>query len=124
MTNIDLPAVDLGIPVPAMSASLAYFDSYRTAVLPQNLTQAQRDFFGPHRYERADRPRAGFVHADWPSVIHQSGTRGTSGPRQCERCPLLQNLTITHGAHRVSGCRAPRWYSYRVRHRVRGCRAA
>jgi 6-phosphogluconate dehydrogenase len=71
-------AVDLGIPVPAMSASLAYFDSYRTAVLPQNLTQAQRDFFGAHTYERADRPKAGFVHTDWPSVIHQSGTRGTS----------------------------------------------
>jgi 6-phosphogluconate dehydrogenase len=52
-----------GIPVPAMSASLAYFDSYRTARLPQNLTQAQRDAFGAHKFERADRP--GFVHADW-----------------------------------------------------------
>jgi 6-phosphogluconate dehydrogenase len=52
-----------GIPVPALSASLAYFDSYRTARLPQNLTQAQRDAFGAHKFERADRP--GFVHADW-----------------------------------------------------------
>jgi 6-phosphogluconate dehydrogenase len=52
-----------GIPVPAISASLAYFDSYRTARLPQNLTQAQRDAFGAHKFERADRP--GFVHADW-----------------------------------------------------------
>lgn len=53
------------IPVPAMSASLAYFDSYRAARLPQNLTQAQRDFFGAHTYERTDKPEAGFVHTDW-----------------------------------------------------------
>ncbi len=52
-----------GIPVPALSASLAYFDSYRTARLPQNLTQAQRDAFGAHKYERVE--RAGFVHSDW-----------------------------------------------------------
>ena len=58
-------AVNLGIPVPAMSASLAYFDSYRTARLPQNLTQAQRDAFGAHLYERVDRPAAGFVHTEW-----------------------------------------------------------
>ena len=55
-----------GIPVPAFSASLAYFDSYRTADLPQNLTQAQRDFFGAHTYQRNDRgPDAPFVHTDW-----------------------------------------------------------
>ena len=58
-----------GIPMPAMSASLAYFDSYRTAVLPQNLTQAQRDLFGAHTYQRIDRPDAGFVHSDWPALI-------------------------------------------------------
>jgi 6-phosphogluconate dehydrogenase len=58
-------AVALGIPVPAMSASLAYFDSYRTARLPQNLTQAQRDAFGAHTYERTDKPEAGFVHSEW-----------------------------------------------------------
>ena len=52
-----------GIPVPALSASLAYFDSYRTPRLPQNLTQAQRDAFGAHKYERVERP--GFVHSDW-----------------------------------------------------------
>jgi 6-phosphogluconate dehydrogenase len=56
-------AVTAGIPVPAMSASLAYFDSMRTARLPQNLTQAQRDFFGAHTYERLDRP--GTFHAEW-----------------------------------------------------------
>ncbi len=54
-----------GIPVPAMSASLAYFDSYRTPNLPQNLTQAQRDYFGAHTYQRADAPDEGFVHTDW-----------------------------------------------------------
>ena len=56
-------AVGLGIPVPAMSASLAYFDSYRSARLPANLTQAQRDFFGAHTYRRVD--REGIVHTDW-----------------------------------------------------------
>ena len=55
-----------GIPTPAFSASLAYFDSYRTAELPQNLTQAQRDFFGAHTYQRNDAgDDAPFVHTDW-----------------------------------------------------------
>ena len=54
-----------GIPLPAMSASLSYFDSYRTVDLPQNLTQAQRDFFGSHLYERIDQPELGMIHTDW-----------------------------------------------------------
>ena len=55
-----------GIPVPAMSSSLAYFDAYRSAELPQNLTQAQRDYFGAHTYQRNDKgPNAPFVHTDW-----------------------------------------------------------
>jgi 6-phosphogluconate dehydrogenase len=54
-----------GVPVIAMAASLAYFDSYRTAGLPQNLTQAQRDYFGAHTYERIDRPELGAVHTKW-----------------------------------------------------------
>jgi 6-phosphogluconate dehydrogenase len=58
-------AQGLGIAVPALGASLAYFDSLRTARLPQNLTQAQRDAFGAHTYERLDRPEDGFVHSDW-----------------------------------------------------------
>ncbi len=62
-------AAGLGIPTPAFSASLAYFDSYRSAQLPQNLTQAQRDFFGAHTYQRADRPEAGFVHTEWQKLI-------------------------------------------------------
>jgi 6-phosphogluconate dehydrogenase len=57
-----------GIPVLAMSASLNYFDMYRTAELPQNLTQAQRDFFGSHLYERVDKPQLGFIHTDWVEI--------------------------------------------------------
>ena len=56
-------AVGLGIPVPAMSASLAYYDSYRSERLPANLTQGQRDFFGAHTYRRLDRD--GVFHTDW-----------------------------------------------------------
>jgi len=55
----------LGIPVPAFSSSLDYFDSYRRANLPQNLTQAQRDYFGAHTYERTDKPRGEFFHTEW-----------------------------------------------------------
>ncbi|HEX8651307.1 MAG TPA: NADP-dependent phosphogluconate dehydrogenase [Pyrinomonadaceae bacterium] len=54
-----------GVPVLAMSSSLAYFDSYRKANLPQNLTQAQRDYFGAHTYERIDKPELGAIHTDW-----------------------------------------------------------
>ena len=56
-------AAEAGIPMPAHASSLAYFDAYRTARLPQNLTQAQRDAFGAHKYERTDRP--GAVHSHW-----------------------------------------------------------
>jgi len=51
------------VAVPAFSASLAYFDSYRQARLPSNLLQAQRDFFGAHTYERVDKP--GVFHTEW-----------------------------------------------------------
>ena len=56
-------AVGLGIPMLATSASLAYFDAYRSAVLPANLTQAQRDYFGAHTYRRVD--REGTFHTQW-----------------------------------------------------------
>jgi 6-phosphogluconate dehydrogenase len=56
-------AIDLGIPVPAISASLAYFDSYRSKRLPANLIQAQRDYFGAHTFERIDQP--GVFHVNW-----------------------------------------------------------
>ena len=58
-------ANQVGIPVPAFSASLDYFDSYRRADLPQNLTQAQRDYFGAHTYERVDKPRGEAFHTEW-----------------------------------------------------------
>ncbi|MGB9473972.1 MAG: NADP-dependent phosphogluconate dehydrogenase [Candidatus Udaeobacter sp.] len=56
-------AIKFGVPIPAFSASLAYFDSYRSARLPANLLQAQRDFFGAHTYERIDKP--GVFHTEW-----------------------------------------------------------
>ena len=62
-------AVTNGIPVPAFSASLGYFDSYRAERLPANLLQAQRDFFGAHTYERLDKPAGQFFHTDWPEVV-------------------------------------------------------
>ncbi|MEM9280877.1 MAG: decarboxylating NADP(+)-dependent phosphogluconate dehydrogenase [Verrucomicrobiota bacterium] len=58
-----------GIPVPAFSASLSYYDSYRSEVLPANLLQAQRDFFGAHTYERIDKPAGEFFHTKWPELI-------------------------------------------------------
>ncbi|MCS7292151.1 MAG: decarboxylating NADP(+)-dependent phosphogluconate dehydrogenase [Gloeomargarita sp. SKYBB_i_bin120] len=59
-------AAHWGIAVPAFSASLDYFDSYRRATLPQNLTQAQRDYFGSHTYERVDKP--GIFHTEWVEI--------------------------------------------------------
>ena len=59
-------AAEHGVPTLAMGASLSYFDSYRRAVLPQNLTQAQRDLFGAHTFERIDRPAGEFFHHEWP----------------------------------------------------------
>jgi 6-phosphogluconate dehydrogenase len=58
-------AVQLGIPAPALSSALAFYDGYRCARLPANLTQAQRDYFGAHTYERTDRPRGQFFHTNW-----------------------------------------------------------
>ena len=54
-----------GVPVPAMSAALSYFDGYTCGCLPANLLQAQRDYFGAHTYERTDCPRGQFFHTDW-----------------------------------------------------------
>lgn len=58
-------AIELAIPVPAMSSALAYYDGYRTEWLPVNLLQAQRDYFGAHTYERIDKPRGQFFHTNW-----------------------------------------------------------
>ncbi len=54
-----------GIPTPAFSSALAYYDAYRSATLPANLIQAQRDYFGAHTYERVDQPRGRFFHLNW-----------------------------------------------------------
>ena len=58
-------AIELGIPAPAFSTALAFYDGYRTKRLPANLLQAQRDFFGAHTYERIDKERGTFFHTDW-----------------------------------------------------------
>ena len=58
-------AIELGVPTPCFSAALAYYDGYRSARLPANLLQAQRDYFGAHTYERLDKPRGKFFHTDW-----------------------------------------------------------
>ena len=73
--RVTAKAVENGIPVPAMSSALAFYDGYRSARLPANLLQAQRDYFGAHTYERVDKPRGEFFHTDW------TGTGGdtTSG---------------------------------------------
>jgi len=63
--RVVIEAVRLGIPVPAISAALAFYDGYRSARLPANLIQAQRDYFGAHTYERVDRPRGEFFHTQW-----------------------------------------------------------
>ena len=68
-------ARDLGLPVPAMSAALDYFDSYRAARLSANLIQGQRDYFGAHTYQRTDKP--GTFHTKWPFESQTSTTSGS-----------------------------------------------
>lgn len=68
-------AVTAGIPVPAFSTALAFFDGYRSARLPANLLQAQRDYFGAHTYERLDKPRGEFFHTNWTG---KGGTTASS----------------------------------------------
>jgi 6-phosphogluconate dehydrogenase len=58
-------AIEIGVPMPAFSTALAFYDGYRTERLPANLLQAQRDFFGAHTYERVDKPRGEFFHTNW-----------------------------------------------------------
>ncbi|HSP45556.1 MAG TPA: NADP-dependent phosphogluconate dehydrogenase [Chthoniobacterales bacterium] len=75
-------AVTHGVAVPAFSASLGYFDSYRSARLPSNLLQAQRDFFGAHTYERVDKP--GVFHTEWMES-DQKSTQKTAEPKEPAR---------------------------------------
>jgi len=58
-------AIEMGIPMPAMSSALAFYDGYRSNRLPANLLQAMRDYFGAHTYERVDKPRGEFFHTNW-----------------------------------------------------------
>jgi 6-phosphogluconate dehydrogenase len=59
-------SAECGVPAPTFSSALSYYDGYRSARLPANLLQAQRDYFGAHTYERVDQPRGKFFHVDWP----------------------------------------------------------
>ena len=63
--RVVVKAVELGIPMPAISSALAYYDGYRSGRLPANLLQAQRDYFGAHTYERVDKERGEFFHTNW-----------------------------------------------------------
>ena len=58
-------AIEMGIPIPAFSSALAYYDGYRSTRVSANLLQAQRDYFGAHTYERVDKPRGEFFHTNW-----------------------------------------------------------
>jgi 6-phosphogluconate dehydrogenase len=73
--NVVSAAVSNGIPVPAVSSALGYFDGYRCEKLPANLLQAQRDYFGAHTYERTDQPRGQFFHTNWTG---RGGTTSSS----------------------------------------------
>jgi 6-phosphogluconate dehydrogenase len=73
--NVVATAAKKGIPVPAFSTALAFYDQYRSAVLPANLLQAQRDYFGAHTYERLDKPRGEFFHTNWTG---RGGTTSSS----------------------------------------------
>ncbi|MGC9312067.1 MAG: decarboxylating NADP(+)-dependent phosphogluconate dehydrogenase [Sediminispirochaetaceae bacterium] len=70
-------AVQMGIPVPAMSTALSFYDGYRSERLPANLLQAQRDYFGAHTYERTDRPRGEFFHTNWTGTGMDDVSSGT-----------------------------------------------
>jgi 6-phosphogluconate dehydrogenase len=63
--RVVIAAVNMGVPMPAISSALAYYDGYRAKRLPANLLQAQRDYFGAHTYERLDKPRGEFFHTNW-----------------------------------------------------------
>ena len=63
--SVVVAAVNMGVPMPAISSALAYYDGYRAERLPANLLQAQRDYFGAHTYERLDKPRGEFFHTNW-----------------------------------------------------------
>ncbi len=84
--RVVVAAVQMGIPMPTISAALAFYDGYRSERLPANLLQAQRDYFGAHTYERVDKPRGQFFHTNW------TGRGGIRHLRRisCNRPTLLE----------------------------------
>lgn len=65
LRNVVMESARMGVPAQAFASALTYFDSYRSARLPANMIQAQRDYFGAHTYERTDKPRGQFFHTEW-----------------------------------------------------------
>jgi 6-phosphogluconate dehydrogenase len=78
-------AAGAGVACPAFMSALSYFDGYRTAVLPANLLQAQRDYFGAHTYERVDQPRGDFFHVDWPNPKRPQIVISTAQPAKPQK---------------------------------------
>ena len=94
--NIVATAARRGIPAPAFSTALAFYDQYRSAVLPANLLQAQRDYFGAHTYERIDQPRGKVFHTNWTG---KGGTTSASSSRLLPRPNAASRSTrCTHSA--------------------------
>lgn len=71
-------SIGAGLPVPGMSSSLSYFDTYRRERLPANLVQAQRDFFGSHTYQRTDEPGGAWYHTVWDETFGSADSITTS----------------------------------------------
>ena len=65
LRRVLIAAIGLGVPMPAFSAALSFYDGYRSNRLPANLIQAQRDYFGAHTYERIDKARGDYYHTNW-----------------------------------------------------------
>ena len=98
----------IGVPMPAFSTALAFYDGYRTERLPANLLQAQRDFFGAHTYERVDKPRGEFFHTNW------------TGPRRPGLLVHLQRLNRVEHERRGMAASPGRTRSLAMRSSGRG----
>ena len=119
--NVVAAAAKKGIPVPAFGTALAFYDQYRNAVLPANLLQAQRDYFGAHTYERVDKPRGEFFHTNW------TGRGGTTASSTLQRLMPIRQWTLSpqksvgrknsagHAVSRGSTPHGPGWRWWRWR---------
>ena len=90
-------AVEMGVPMPAMSSALGYYDGYRSERLPANLLQAQRDYFGAHTYERIDKPRGKFFHTNWTG---HGGSDRFLDLHRVRRCQLQSGCLVSQPANR------------------------